>query len=726
MRDLEPTDPRRIGGYRLLRRLAEGRTGIVYLARSLAGTPIALKVIRPRYARDPDHRARFERDVAAARHVSARCLVTILAADTAGGTTWAAFPYVPGPSLTEAVGTHGPLPPWSARALGSLLAGALWAIHDAGLTHRDVRPGHVLLTPDGPRLTGFGGTGGGAGTPGYLSPEQARGTEPGPAGDVFSLGCLLAHAVTGRPPFGAGTDAELVLRARDESPDLADVPRSLLEIVQACLHKEPVLRPTVAELRAELGIGGGGADWLPSAVAREVAERFAAPPPPLAPEPEPEPKTDPSADSGRSDSSDRRRPRTPERPAPPPEPPPGRTRRRAVLLLGGGAGLTAAVGGLAAAWLRPGSGPAASAGSGPRHTIGLHADLTGERRAFGLGQRCGLIMAVEELNGLGDLPFELEYRAVDDGGDPERAAEAARELAADRSVLAVIGPTGDPVARSAAEAYAAAGVPLLALSVGAFEPRDGLTTLLHARPDTGSACRAIPAYLADELAARRVGLVHDRGAGAYSSRTTGAVTAAADRDRIELVPRVLAADGGSFASLAAEFTAAEVDAVVYGGRAEGAGRLARALSEAGYTGVGLATEEALGPGFYAAAGDAAQGWRFVAGYTDSGADFLAQGFAAAHRSRFGGKADPYAAESYDAAVLLATEMRRAAREGTPLSRTVLLPRLREARHRGVARELAFDAAGDYAGAGPTAYLYEAKAGSFQFRGPVPAPAGTVR
>ncbi|WP_165953728.1 serine/threonine-protein kinase, partial [Streptomyces sp. 8K308] len=284
MRDLELSDPRRIGGYRLLRRLAEGRTGVVYLARSLGGAPGALKVIRREHARNPEFRARFERDVAAARHVSARCLVGVLAADTAGGTMWAAYPYVPGPALPEVVAAHGPLPREPVRIIGAMLAEALGAVHQAGLAHQDVRPGHVHLLPDGPRLTGFGGTGTVGGTPGYQSPEQARGGPgtPGPTTDIFSLGCVLAYAATGRHPFGTGTGRELVHRVVHEPADLADVPRSLLELIQACLAKDPVLRPTATDIFAELArpgeAGGLGrtAAWLPAPVAAEVNQRFHA------------------------------------------------------------------------------------------------------------------------------------------------------------------------------------------------------------------------------------------------------------------------------------------------------------------------------------------------------------------------------------------------------------------------------------------------------------------
>ncbi|MDT0344345.1 bifunctional serine/threonine-protein kinase/ABC transporter substrate-binding protein [Streptomyces litchfieldiae] len=698
MKPLEPTDPRRIGGYRLLRRLARGRTGLVYLATSLGGTPTALKVIDPQHSRAPGFRARFERDVAAARHVTARGLATVLAADTAGTTTWAAHPYVPGPPLPEVLAAHGPLPPRATRLLGARLAEALGAVHDAGLAHRDVRPGHVLLMPDGPVLTGFGGSGTRTGQPGYLSPEQARGValSPGPADDVFALGCVLAHAVTGRPPFGRGTDQELLLRALTEPPDLADVPRSLLEVVQACLHRDPVPRPTAADLRAELDLPAADGR-LPDPVARRVAARVAAP----LPEPHPE--------------------RPPPAPAPRAAPPePTLVRRRGVLVLGA-ATAVGVVGVLAGREFLDARRGGATAPADAGYAIGLHTDLTGSRAHFGRGQERGVTMAVEELNKLGRLPFALRLLPVDDRGDPDLAVAAARQLAADRSVLAVIGPTGDEVAGVAADIYAEAGVPLLALSVGSFGSREEYGTLLHARPDVGYTGLVIPGYVTDGLGAHRVGLIDDRAADTYSSLTTRAVSGAIDRARIELLPRVVPVGTEDFTPVAAEFADADIDVVVYCGFARGAGRLARALREAGFTGRGLATQEALGPVFLREAGDAAEGWLFVATYTDPGGEEAGQGFVSVHRERFGSAPGPYAAEGYDAARMLVDAMRGAAEEGARLTRAGLLSRLRGARYHGVARELAFDAAGHYAGEGPMAYLYEAESGEFRFRGPVPSP-----
>ncbi|RPK47404.1 Serine/threonine-protein kinase AfsK [Streptomyces sp. ADI93-02] len=199
MDELRPTDPARIGAYRLLGRLGAGGMGVVYLGRTDEGTTAAVKVILPEYAADEEFRTRFRREADAARQVRSPWAVAVTGAETEGERPWLATAFVPGPSLAEAVARCGPLPARSVRVLGRLLSRALTAVHTAGLVHRDVKPGNVLLTVDGPRLIDFGIARTGeataltapglvVGTPGFLSPEQASGgaTATGPASDVFS------------------------------------------------------------------------------------------------------------------------------------------------------------------------------------------------------------------------------------------------------------------------------------------------------------------------------------------------------------------------------------------------------------------------------------------------------------------------------------------------------------------------------------------------------------
>ncbi|MET9615439.1 serine/threonine-protein kinase [Kitasatospora indigofera] len=297
MEALDAADPRQIGQYRLLRRLGAGGMGQVYLGRTAGGRTVAVKTVHREYAADHEFRVRFRQEVSAARQVGGRWTAPVLDADTEGERPWVATAYVAGPSLATAVREFGPLPGPAVRVLALGLAEALAAVHGLGLVHRDVKPSNVLLALDGPRLIDFGITrsldaataltqsGFVIGSPGYLAPEQAQGLPSGPAGDVFSLGAVLAYAATGTAPFGSDSSAPALLyRVVHEEPDLGRLlpqDAEFRELLTACLAKEPERRPTPERLREVLspasGPGAGraanrlGGDWLPPAVAGSLA-----------------------------------------------------------------------------------------------------------------------------------------------------------------------------------------------------------------------------------------------------------------------------------------------------------------------------------------------------------------------------------------------------------------------------------------------------------------------
>ncbi|MGW0845463.1 bifunctional serine/threonine-protein kinase/ABC transporter substrate-binding protein [Streptomyces sp. NPDC002787] len=283
MERLRSSDPAWIAGHRLLGRLGAGGMGVVYLARTPAGSLVALKVLAAEYAEDAGFRERFRREVEVARRVRSPWAAPLVGADADAEAPWLATGYVPGPSLAEAVAAHGPLTEYGLRVLGGRLALTLEEVHRAGLVHRDLKPGNVLLAPDGPRLIDFGiarapedtaltATGLVVGTPGYLSPEQADGRSGtiGAAGDVFSLGCVLAYAATGRPPFGTGALDALLYRAVHDPADLDGVPAALGALLSRCLEKDPARRPGVEELVREL-LPGEAAEGSASGAAADGA-----------------------------------------------------------------------------------------------------------------------------------------------------------------------------------------------------------------------------------------------------------------------------------------------------------------------------------------------------------------------------------------------------------------------------------------------------------------------
>ncbi|MFE6307622.1 tetratricopeptide repeat protein [Nocardiopsis sp. NPDC057823] len=247
-------DPARIGPYTLRARLGGGGMGRVFLGTSPGGYPVAVKVVRPELAEDAGFRRRFAAEVAAARKVGGLYTAPVVDAATDADPPWMATAYIPGPSLDRAVHEQGPLPPEAVAALGAGLAEGLSAVHAQGVVHRDLKPGNVLLAEDGPRLIDFGiaraldstshtHSSAVLGTAAFMSPEQARAQEVGPASDVFSLGCVLAFAATGASPFGDGPVHAVVFRIVYEEPDLSALPGPLAALVADCLAKDPAARP---------------------------------------------------------------------------------------------------------------------------------------------------------------------------------------------------------------------------------------------------------------------------------------------------------------------------------------------------------------------------------------------------------------------------------------------------------------------------------------------------
>ena len=284
---LRRSDPRQLGDHVLLGVLGAGGSGRVYLAKSPAGLPLAVKAIRPEYADSEDFRGRFRHELAAARQVQTQHGVPIVAADADAEQPWMAAACITGPSLEQAVSEHGPLPEPAIRILAARLAEALADLHRAGVVHRDLKPGNVLLDADGPRLIDFGvahiaaatrltAAGTRLGTPAFIAPEQITDDPVGPAADIFALGALLFFAATGTPPFGDGSPQVLFTRVVHTEPDLnnlAHLDSDLRELIAACLNKNPEQRPDTTAIIAAAESQSPQQDWLPPRVAEAAAER---------------------------------------------------------------------------------------------------------------------------------------------------------------------------------------------------------------------------------------------------------------------------------------------------------------------------------------------------------------------------------------------------------------------------------------------------------------------
>ncbi|MBL1102344.1 serine/threonine-protein kinase [Streptomyces coffeae] len=281
-------DPPRIGPFELVARLGSGGMGTVYLARSPGGRTVALKTVHHRFASQPEFRTRFRLETDAARVIGGQYGAQVVDADPLADTPWLATAYVIGPPLDDAVALCGTLPEPAVRAIGAALCDALGQLHRSDVVHRDLKPSNILLTATGPKVIDFGiaraagddrltRTGAAAGTPAYMSPEQATGGEHTAAGEVFALAGVLVFAATGRPPFGTGQPADLLYRVRYAEPELSAVPDGLRPVLERCLAKDPAQRPDMAELGSQLREGTGDVvDHLPDAVLADIARRGAA------------------------------------------------------------------------------------------------------------------------------------------------------------------------------------------------------------------------------------------------------------------------------------------------------------------------------------------------------------------------------------------------------------------------------------------------------------------
>jgi len=211
------------GGYRIVELVGSGGMGLVYRAEQrILGRTVALKVIRPEIAESGDYRARFLREARFAAAVDHPHVVSVFDAGEQDGRLYLTMQWVDGLDLGTLIDREQRLAPERALLIGVQLAQALQAVHDAGLVHRDVKPSNVLVRDVGGHdhayLTDFGiakapaaqdsltRTGRVMGTPGYLSPEQIRGQQPGPRSDLYALGCIIFEALTGQRPFGGDDD----------------------------------------------------------------------------------------------------------------------------------------------------------------------------------------------------------------------------------------------------------------------------------------------------------------------------------------------------------------------------------------------------------------------------------------------------------------------------------------------------------------------------------------
>ncbi|GAB2608330.1 hypothetical protein Aab01nite_61200 [Paractinoplanes abujensis] len=383
---LRPGDPTRLGAYELLGRLGQGGMGSVFVARAPDERLVAIKVIRPEFADDPEFRGRFRSEVSRARQVPPFSTAAVLDAAPDHDPPYLVVEYVDGPSLTAYVGERGPLSGAALQGVAVGVATALTAIHGAGVIHRDLKPGNVLFALGGIKVIDFGiarafeatsrhtSTDQMVGTVAYMAPERldpAFGAEVTTAVDVFAWGAVVTYAATSHTPFAGESPTVTAMRILTQPPDTSGVPEPLRSVVEAALAKYPQDRPTARELLDLLLDGPARAGFRPAPAAT----------PPM-----------PAPDDVVEDPAPHRRPGS-------------RVRRWAVAGVVLATLLTAGlIGGhlLSANQATGSTGPAVSSGPAPAPVDPLTAILAGDRRfSLQLGETGRFFM-------LEDAPAEVE------------------------------------------------------------------------------------------------------------------------------------------------------------------------------------------------------------------------------------------------------------------------------------------------------------------------------
>ena len=274
---------RLVGGRYLLRaELGRGGMGVVWLATDqVLQREVALKEITyPVHLTDDERavlRERTLREARAAARLDDRHVVTLHDVVEEDGRPWLVMEHVPSRSLQQVLAEDGPLSPAAAARIGLDVLSALDVAHAAGIVHRDVKPGNVLLDDgDGHAcLTDFGiatatdessltAQGAVLGSPSYMAPEQARGEQSTSAIDLWSLGATLYTAVEGRPPFDRGASMATLVAVVHDEPEPMRSAGPLADVLRGLLTKDPAVRTTAAQARRELEQVAAGVDTPPA------------------------------------------------------------------------------------------------------------------------------------------------------------------------------------------------------------------------------------------------------------------------------------------------------------------------------------------------------------------------------------------------------------------------------------------------------------------------------
>ena len=250
-------DRSEIGGYQLVQKIGFGGMSTVYEALDGGGDAVALKLLHPSIAADPNARDRLRREVRTLRQVTGPYVAQVIDAETEDDEAFIVTELIDGPTLSVDVSDHGVFVGKDLADLAKELAEALQAIHDKGVLHRDLKPSNVMMSRRGPVLIDFGiaqiaeesrmtATGLLAHTPGYAAPEVLNGEDPTPEADWWSWAATLSYAATGQAPFGTGHSPKVTRKVLTGECDLSGADPVVAYALEAALNPRPDRRPDPA------------------------------------------------------------------------------------------------------------------------------------------------------------------------------------------------------------------------------------------------------------------------------------------------------------------------------------------------------------------------------------------------------------------------------------------------------------------------------------------------
>ena len=389
MLPLRDSDPREVGGYRLLGRLGEGGQGVVFLALSSTGTRAAVKLLPP--TTDPQVRSRFLKEVAAAQQVAGFCTAPVLDAGIFERRPFIVSEYVSGPSLVEVIQQHGPRSGVVLERIAVATLTALGAVHAVGMVHRDFKPGNVLLGPDGPVVIDFGlaavpgmtttGLSGhvAVGTPAFMAPEQLSGARVTAAADMWAWAVTIAFAGTGELPFRGESLTATAYAILHAEPTVGQLREPLGAIIHRCLSKNPAFRPSARGALSQLVAAGAQAEGPlpPEAPAVPIDDETSSPQPTFTVVPVPRQGSDDGSNGARPAAAG---PQLAEPQAAHPRARRARWRWRVVAVLGS-VMMLAGLGGAAFALAQQGRPPARQTGQRPGSSPPLNGEAAVRNQA---------------------------------------------------------------------------------------------------------------------------------------------------------------------------------------------------------------------------------------------------------------------------------------------------------------------------------------------------------